>query len=246
MASSRFPDKPLVPIMGLPMVEHVRRRAMLAKGIDEVVVATCDQVIMDAVLEAGGMAILTSDQHERATERVAEAMRSLTGDVVVVVQGDEPLLHPDDLQLVIQPFKERQDLSAVCLLSPLDGAEDVTNPNIVKAACDQEEFVMFFTRAEIPYPQKPGTGPVFRETGIRAFWADFLQTYIDLPETPLEHIESVDMLRLLEHGYRVIGAVTQNRTIGVDHEADVGMVEDVLKTDPVQRALLERILVENS
>lgn len=240
MASSRFPDKPLAPILGLPMIEHVRRRAELAEGIDEVVVATCDEVIMDLVVGAGGKAIMTADTHERATERVAEAVRSLEADVVVVVQGDEPLLNPADLQLVVAPFFERDDLNVVCMLSPLEES-DYTNPSIVKAACDLSGYVMFYTRAAIPYPQKPGSGPVYRETGIRAFRADFLQVYIDMPETPLERIESVDMLRLLEHGHRVYGAITHNTTVGVDHESDVVKVEAAIKEDPVHKAIWDRI-----
>jgi len=241
MASSRFPNKPLVHILGLPMVEHVRRRALLARGVDEVVVATCDQAIVDVVTQAGGKAVMTSDKHERSTERVAEAMHSLTGDVVVVVQGDEPLLLPEDLWLVAAPFLDRDDLTSVSLLSPLEGEADYTNPNIVKAACDQHGHILFFSRAPIPYFQRPGSCPIYRETGLRAFRADFLQTYVDLPETPFERVESVDMLRLLEHGYKILGVPTEYTTIGVDHDYDVPKVEHILRTDSVQRALYEQI-----
>lgn len=245
MASSRFPGKPLANIFGLPMIEHVRRRALLADGVDEVVVATCDQAIMDVVTQAGGKAVMTSDKHERATERVAEAMLSLTGDVVVVAQGDEPLLFPEALQNVAAPFFEYDDLTCVSLLSPLEGEADYSNPNIVKAACGQRGHVLFLSRAPIPYFQRHGSCPIYRETGIRAFRADFLPTYVNLPETPFERVESVDMMRLLEHGYKILGVPTDYETIGVDHPEDVGKVEHILYSDSVQRALHERIVKGN-
>ena len=244
MASSRYPGKPLAMILDLPMIEHVRRRALLAEGIDEVMVATCDQVIMGVVTEAGGKAVMTADTHERSTERVAEAMQSLTGDIVVVVQGDEPLLLPEAIRQVATPLLDRDDLTCVSLLSPLESEADCANPDIVKAACDQRGYILFFSRAPIPYFQRPGACPVYRETGIRAFRADFLQTYIALSETPFERVESVDMLRLLEHGYRVLGVPTEYATVGVDHAEDVPRIEHILKTDPVQQQLYRRITRE--
>jgi 3-deoxy-manno-octulosonate cytidylyltransferase (CMP-KDO synthetase) len=241
MASTRFPSKPLVEIAGLPMIEHVRRRALLAEGIDDVVVATCDEEIAAVVNAAGGKSVLTADTHERSTERVAEAMESLEGEVVVVAQGDEPLLLPSDLELVASPFREQEGVESVTLLSPLEGKEDFANPNIVKAVCDQRGRVMLYSRAPIPYFQKEGEGPVYRETGIRAFQADFLQTYVNLPETPFERIEAVDMMRLREHGHQVIGVVTDGVTLGVDHPEEVDRIERELRDDPLQRKLHEAI-----
>lgn len=241
MASSRYPGKPLAMIAGLPMIEHVRRRAMLAKGIDEVVVATCDRQIAEVVEKAGGRAIMTADTHERSTERVAEAMRSLTGDVVVVAQGDEPLLLPSDLELVAAPFGQRPEVNSVSLLSILEGQADLSNPNIVKAVCDRQGYIMLYSRAPIPYFQKQGPCPVYRETGIRAFRADCLQTYVSLPETPFEKVEAVDMMRLREHGYQVLGVVTAGVTLGVDRPAEVERIEEELRKDSRQRDLYERI-----
>ena len=242
MASSRFPGKPLVDILELPMIEHVRRRALLAEGIDEVVVATCDREIAEAVEAAGGKAAMTADTHERSTERVAEAMESLSGDVVVVAQGDEPLMLPSDLQLVADPFRSAPELESVSLLSPLEGEADLTNPNIVKAAVDQSGYIMFYSRGPIPYFQKTGSCPIYRETGIRAFSAEFLPVYIALPETPFEQVEAVDMMRLREHGHQVLGVPTDGVTLGVDHAEEVDKILQVLKTDPAQRALYERTL----
>lgn len=243
MASTRFPGKPLVRILNLPMVEHVRRRALLAKGVDDVIVATCDEAILAVAAQYGGKAVMTADTHERASERAAEAMTHFTADVVAVAQGDEPTLLPADVERVIAPLLERDDIECVSLLSSLESDADYTNPNIVKAACDQRGQIMFFSRAPIPHYQKKGVScPIYRETGIRAFRADFLQTYWKLPPTPFERAESVDMMRVLEHGYRILGVPVAHPTMGVDHAGDVPLVEHVLQTDPAQRDLHERVL----
>ena len=241
MASSRFPGKPLAKIQDIPMVEHIRRRALLADSVADVVVATCDQEIVDVVRAAGGKAVMTSNKHERASERVAEAMDGLSGDIVVVLQGDEPLVLPEVVEVVTAPFYEQEDLVCVSLISPLESEADFSNPNIVKAACDQQGYILYFSRAPIPYFQQPGSPPIFRETGIRAFRADFLQIYSSLPETPFERVESVDMMRLLEHGHKIFGVATDYVTIGVDHPQDVEIVENILKTDPIQKSIHREI-----
>jgi 3-deoxy-manno-octulosonate cytidylyltransferase (CMP-KDO synthetase) len=241
MASSRFPGKPLVPLLGIPMVEHVRRRAALEEaGVDEVIVATCDVSIRDAVLAAGGRAIMTADTHERCTDRIEEAARGLAADVVVMVQGDEPLLLPEAVGQIAAPLI--RDPSVVCtnLLSPLESAEDRNNPDIVKAACAVNGDILFLSRAPIPLFRSTVEVPVFRQTGIMAFRADLLRRYASLPETPLERAESVDMLRLLEHGIPIRGVRVDYRTVGVDRPEDVSSVERLLRDDRRQWELFER------
>jgi 3-deoxy-manno-octulosonate cytidylyltransferase (CMP-KDO synthetase) len=241
MASSRYPGKPLVPILGLPLVEHVRRRACLVPGVDSVVVATCDTEILDAVKRAGGRAVMTKDTHERCTDRVEEAMQSLTGDIVAMVQGDEPLLVPDAVSMVVQPLLDDPSLDVVNLLSTLESAADYANPNIVKAVCNLAGDVIFLTRAPVPFFREQVKVPVYRQTGIMAFRAPFLPRFSALAPTPLERAESVDMMRAIEHGIRIRGVVADYVTLGVDRPTDVALVEDVLRSDPVQRALLESI-----
>lgn len=241
MASSRFPGKPLVPLLGLSMIEHVRRRASLREaGADEVIVATCDGSIRDAVSAAGGTAVMTADTHERCTERIEEAARSVEAGIVVMVQGDEPLLLPDAVRQIAAPLVD--DPSVVCtnLLSPLESEADRGNPDIVKAACALNGDVMYFSRAPIPMFRSRVDVPVFRQTGIMAFRMDLLRRYATLSETPLERAESVDMFRLLEHGYRIRGVQVGYRTVGVDRPEDVPMVERLLREDPAQKVLLER------
>ena len=242
MASSRYPGKPLELILGLPLVEHVRRRALLAQSVDCVAVATCDESIKDAVEAYGGCAVMTRDTHERCTDRVEEAMQELSGEICVMVQGDEPLLVPEAIAQVVQPLLDDPGLEVVNLLSPLQSPDDYANPNIVKAACDRRGNVIYLTRAPIPHFKQPLSVPVYRQTGIMGFRAAFLPRFSALPETALEKAESVDMLRLLEHGIRLGGVVAGYTTLGIDRPCDVELVESVLRKDPAQRALFERIL----
>ena len=241
LASSRFPGKPLVAISGVPLVEHVRRRALLSPAVDDAIVATCDTEIMETVIGAGGHAVLTSDRHERCTTRVEEAMHHFEADVVIIVQGDEPLIRPDMLDLAARPLLEHAGIDCVNVLSPIVGDGDLADTSIVKAAVDQKGFILFYSRAPIPVYQKPGLCPIYRQTGIIAFRLAFLREYTTMPETPFERVESIDMLRVLEHGRRVAGVVTQHVSIGVDYPRDVKRVEKILAGDPDQRAIHDRI-----
>jgi 3-deoxy-manno-octulosonate cytidylyltransferase (CMP-KDO synthetase) len=241
MASSRFPGKPLVPLLGIPMVEHVRRRAALREGgVDDVIVATCDVSIRDAVTAAGGHAVMTADTHERCTDRIEEAARGLDAGIIVMVQGDEPLLLPEAVRQIAAPLVA--DPSVVCtnLLSPLESEDDRRNPDIVKAACARSGDVMYFSRAPIPLFRSRVDVPVYRQTGIMAFRSDLLTRYSTLPETPLERAESVDMFRLIEHGIPIRGVVVDYRTVGVDRPEDVPAIERLLQNDPRQRELFAR------
>jgi 3-deoxy-manno-octulosonate cytidylyltransferase (CMP-KDO synthetase) len=206
-----------------------------------VAVATCDRVIKDLVEAAGGRAVMTKDTHARCTDRVEEAMQHLAGEIVAMVQGDEPLLMPGAVARVVQPLLEDPGLDVVNLLSPLESAQDYGNPNIVKAVCDLRGNVIYLTRAPVPCFREQRAVPVFRQTGIMAFRATFLPRFSALPATPLERAESVDMLRVLEHGIRIAGVVADYVTLGVDRPGDVGLIEFVLQSDPAQRALFEQI-----
>jgi len=241
MASSRYPGKPLVSILGLPLIEHVRRRALLADVAGLVVVATCDIDIKDAVEKAGGKAIMTKDTHERCTDRIEEAMESLPGDIVVMVQGDEPLLMPGAISAVVAPLLADPTLPIVNLLSPLESADDHANPNIVKAACNLKGEVIFFSRSSIPYFREKRTVPVYRQTGIMAFRKKALTQFSALPETALERAESVDMLRAIEHGIRIAGVVVNYVTIGVDRPSDVALIETTIANDTIQHDLFQKI-----
>ena len=232
MASTRFPGKPLALIAGLPMVEHVRRRVLLCPLVNDAVVATCDREIIEATEKLGGRAVMTANTHERCTDRVAEAAVNETADIIVNVQGDEPLLSPDMLEAVIRPMLDNPALPCTNLISAIPD-EEGENPNLVKVTFDREMHALYFSREAIPSRKKAGNLPVqrYKQLGIIAFRRDFLTTYTQLAPTPLEAIESVDMQRLLEHGYRIKLVPVTSNSIGVDTPQDLAKATELMKAD---------------
>lgn len=240
MASTRFPGKPLAPILGLPMIEHVRRRVALCDWLDGVIVATCDEAIRRVVERAGGRVIMTGSAHERCTDRIAEAAARVTADIVINVQGDEPLILPRMLEAVAEPLLNDPSLPASNLAVEIEGPKEFSDPNAPKLVANLAGDILYISREPIPSRSKAGTDAYgkLKQLGIIAFRSDFLQAFTRLPPTPLEQIESVDMLRAVEHGYRVRVVVTKGRMIGVDRPGDVERVERALADD----ALLPRYL----
>ncbi len=242
MAASRFPGKPLAKILDLPMIEHVRRRALLCEALDDVYVATCDRAIFDAVASYGGKPIMTKDTHLRCTDRVEEAVAGLSADIVVILQGDEPLFDAMTIEGLAAPF--HKDPSVVCanLLTPITQKEDLHDVDIVKALLDRKGHVLYFSRAPVPHFRTARPCPVFRQTGLSAFTVDFLKIFSRLEPTPLEITESVDFLRILEHRYPILGIIHEGRCVGVDRPDDVGTVEAILRNDAGQQRIYQEIL----
>lgn len=241
MAASRFPGKPLAPILGLPMIEHVRRRVALSEVVDEVVVATCDEAIREVVEAAGGRAVMTRADHERCTDRIAEAAEHVACDVAIIVQGDEPLFMPAILADLVAPFAQDTRTEVTNLLSVIPDREDLAKVDVVKAVLDESGHVLYFSRAPIPHFRVEASAPLYRQTGVSAFSRDFLMRYPTLAPTALEIVESVDFLRIVGHGHRIRGIVFEDRTVGVDRPGDVAEVEAILRADPAQAALFARI-----
>jgi 3-deoxy-manno-octulosonate cytidylyltransferase (CMP-KDO synthetase) len=233
MASTRFPGKPLADIMGLPMIEHVRRRVALSPLIQEVVVATCDQEIFAAVTAHGGQAVMTAPTHERCTDRVAEAAAFLQADIIVNVQGDEPLVQPDMFAPLLAPLQAEPELPCTNLMAEISSDEEFTNPDVVKTVCDLQGNALYFSREPIPSVRKAAEQALqkFKQLGIIAFRREFLHTFTNLAPTPLEAVESVDMLRAVEHGYQVRMVVTPFQVVGVDTPADLERARALMKTD---------------
>lgn len=236
MASSRFPDKPLAKINGMPMLGHVYKRAKLCSALDDVYVATCDNEIKDYIESIDGKVVMTKYSHERASDRSAEAMFTIektTGkpvDMVVMIQGDEPILYPDTLEALIEVMLKDDSLNIVNVISPLKTKEEQEDPNEVKVVCDLNGNALYFSREPIPSIKKGGKGfTVYKQIGIILFKRDFLAKFINLEPTPLEKIESVDMLRVLEHGYKVKTLLSQYETYGVDTIEDLKKVERLMK-----------------
>jgi 3-deoxy-manno-octulosonate cytidylyltransferase (CMP-KDO synthetase) len=233
MAASRFPGKPLAPLAGRPMIEHVYRRAMRSRHLAEVYLATCDREIYEAVEKFGGRAIMTADTHVRCTDRVAEAAQSLTADVVVNIQGDEPLIHPSAIDLLCEASLASPELPCVNLANVITAEADFRNPNQIKTVCDRNGNALYMSRQPIPTTKAWGTTRVLRQLGMIAFRRDFLGTFWTLSPTPLEQAESIDMLRAIEHGYTVRMVVSEFESFGVDTPEDLRAAERRLAGDSV-------------
>jgi len=238
MASSRFPGKPLANICGIPMLGHVYFRSKMAKVLDEVYVATCDEEIKEYIESIGGKAIMTSDKHERASDRAAEALLKIekeTGqrkDIVVMIQGDEPMVVPEMLNLAVQPMLEDESVLVVNLMAPIRTLKEYEDPNEVKVVVDNNNFALYFSREPIPSRKKGAVGiPMLKQVCIIPFRRDFLIEFSRLEPTPLEKIESIDMLRILEHGYKVKMVLTRFETYSVDTPEDLRFVEEQMKND---------------
>ncbi len=237
MGSSRFPGKPLAPILGKPMIEHVYRRVALCKQLDTTVIATCDEEIRQAAEAFGAPVIMTSDQHERASDRVAEAAIELQADVIVMVQGDEPLIYPDMIEAAVAPFQGDIEAGCVNLSRRIDTLEEYQNPDTIKVVTDLRNNALYMTRAPIPTLTETGLADTIalKQVCVIVFTRSELELYTRLAPTPLECFESVDMLRLLEHGRTVHMVPTERDTIAVDHPNDVLRVEALLQNDALSK-----------
>ena len=235
MGSSRFPGKPLARILGRPMVEHVYHRVAMCKSLDAVYVATCDDEIFQATEAFGGKAIMTSDRHQRASDRVAEATEHLDAEIVVLVQGDEPMTAPEMIDAAVGPMLADPEIQCVNLTKRIETEEEFRNPNTIKVVMDRNRDAIYFSREPIPTSRTLGfdSTPVFKQVCIIPFRRDCLATYASLEPTPLEKAESIDMMRLLEHGYRVRMVETGYTSHAVDTPQELDMVESIMRGDPL-------------
>jgi len=235
MGSSRFPGKPLAPILGRPMLEHVFKRTALCEKLDATYIATCDEEILEAAQAFGAPVIMTSSRHERASDRIAEAAEQLDADVIVMVQGDEPMIYPDMIDTAVNPFATDETITCLNLSHELNSLDEYNNPNTIKVVCDTSDNAMYMTRAPIPTLANTGIADsrVLKQVCIIVFTDAELKRYVALDPTPLEELESIDMLRLMEHGHKVRMIPTDRDTQAVDCMDDLIKVEALLKDDPL-------------
>ena len=237
MGSTRFPGKPIVDICGLTMIEHVWRRVRMCKKISEVYIITCDLEIKDAAEAFGAKVVMTSPKHSRCTDRAAEAAQKLVKsgkkfDILLNIQGDEPLLNPKTLDLLIRPFLEEKKIAAVNMIESLKGEAEISSKNNVKTVFDQNNFALYFSRQPIP------TGAVaehYKQLGIYGLTRKAILQYAEMKETPLEIAESDDMLRFLENGIPVKVVISPYKTKGVDTPADCEDVCRLMVADAIFR-----------
>ena len=237
MGSSRFPGKPLTPILGRSMLEHVYRRTAMCEKLQAVYVATCDSEIAQAVQGFGGQRMMTSPLHERASDRVAEAAQSLDAEIVVMIQGDEPMTVPAMIDQAVAPMLEDPQVQCVNLVKRIESEEEYLDPNTIKAVMDNKGNALYFSREPIPTRRILGLDriPLFKQVCIIPFRRDALLAYSKLKPTPLEQAESIDMLRFLEHGQQVRLVETEFETHAVDTPEDSIKVENLMRHDPLTR-----------
>jgi len=233
--STRFPGKSLALIRNKPMIQWVYERTKQSALVERVIVATDDLRIRDAVLSFGGEAIMTSATHATGTDRIAEAARTLSCDLIVNVQGDEPLIRPEMIDEAIAPLAADPSLVMGTLATPITDRSEAFDQNVVKVVVDGKGFALYFSRAPIPWDrdsragktsfnEMPFTGPAFKHVGLYVYRRDFLLAFASLPPTQLEDIEKLEQLRALEHGHRIRVVTTAHQSFGVDMPEDLGKI----------------------
>ena len=212
------------------MIEHVYRRVSAAPIVSEVIVATDDLRIATRVHDFGGKVRLTKATHETGTDRLAEIAASLECDVVVNVQGDEPLIDPRAIAELVAPFATDRSIQMTTLYRRINDPAELGNPNVTKVVIDRGGFAMYFSRAPIPYLRDPRGGwpPLYRHIGLYAYRRSTLMVLASLEPTPLERAESLEQLRALEHGIRIKAVETRYESFGVDTPEDLEQVRRLL------------------
>ncbi len=233
-ASTRLEGKPLKDICGHTMIEWVYKRAKLS-NLDEVVVATDDERIYKEVERFGGKAVLTSKEHENGTSRIAEVCTKYEEyDVIVNVQGDEPLIEPEMINSIIDSFKEDSTISMSTLKYKIDTMEEIENPNYVKVVTDKKGYALYFSRSVIPFPRKLDIQNYYKHVGIYGYRRDFVIEYAKMEPTPLELSESLEQLRALENGYRIKVMETPYKIIGVDTQEELEKVREYIEENGIK------------
>lgn len=245
MGSSRFPGKPLADIHGMPMVGHVAKRTAMCPDLSGVWVATCDDEIREYCENAGLQCVMTGRHHQRCSTRTAEALLEIekrTGskaDIVVMAQGDEPMVTPEMISEALRPMLADPSVRVVNLMAEMRSVEEFEDPNEVKVVVDENGDALYFSREPIPSRKKGAqSAPMRKQVCVIPFRRDYLLKFNEMPETPLEIIESVDMLRILEHGGKVRMAPTEYRTFSVDTPADLEHVRALMAEDTLMKKYL--------
>lgn len=240
-ASTRFEGKALADIMGKPMVCRVYEQTAQAQLVSEVIVATDDERIASAVIAFGGRAIMTAHDHETGTDRLAEVAASLDSDIIVNVQGDEPLIDPEMIDEAIRPLVDDSSIMMGTLKCRIRNLHDFLSPNVVKVVTDKDGFALYFSRSPIPnFRDKwndlkdeaftSGKLVCYKHVGLYVYRREFLIRYAQMPPTYLELSEKLEQLRILENGYRIKVAETSFESIGVDTPGDLGKVLERLSS----------------
>ncbi len=226
--STRLPGKPLADIAGKPMIQHVYEQAAKAKRPEAVIVATDSELVEEAVKKFGGKAVMTSPEHPSGTDRIAEvALMYPDIDVIINVQGDEPMIPPEIIDRLADAFEEEIDMATMKVVMK---EEDYDNPAAVKVVTDENGYALYFSRSLIPHPRnRPEWLKIYKHVGIYAYRRSFLLKYAALSPTPLEQVEGLEQLRVLENGYKIKVLESDFQGIGVDTPEDLKAVNKLMK-----------------
>lgn len=234
-ASTRLPGKPLADIAGKPMVVRVYNQVVHSKLATDVIVAVDDERVLEAVHTHGGKAMMTSPEHPTGTDRLAEvALEYPDVDVVINVQGDEPLIEPELIDRLAQCFIDDPKVDMATVKTPL-APEDIDNPSNVKVITDQQNFAIYFSRSVIPYKRNTMDLPIYKHIGIYGYRRNFLLQYAAMDPTPLEEAESLEQLRAIENGYKIKVIDTPSQFVGVDTPEDLEKVRAIFEARLQQR-----------
>jgi len=248
MESGRFPNKPMANILGMPMIGHCYFRTRMCEIFDDVYIATCNDEIKKYAESIGAKVVMTKNTHERAMDRTAEAVmniESLTGnkvDIVVQMQGDEPMVTKEVLDLSIEKMINDESINLMNLVQPITNQEDLNNPDILKVVTNLRGDMLYYSRSLIPYDTKKYNSdiPYLKTIGIHLFRKNFLFEFLKMEQTPLEIIESTDMLRVLENGLPISTYKIEIPMWSVDTARDLKFVEDKMSNDPVVKNYVKK------
>lgn len=239
MGSTRYPGKPMATLLDMPMIGHVYRRVSMNDQLALTAVATCDEEIAEYIRSIDGRVIMTGAHHERASDRCAEALDIIERadgvryDIVVMVQGDEPMVHPEMISQAIGPMLYDPSIMITNLIGQIRDQSEFEDRNCIKVVCDRKGDALYFSREPIPTRSKIGAVSMNKQICVIPFRRDFLVEYTRMAPTPLEIAESVDMMRVLENGLNVRMVPTSYETQSVDTPADLARVEECMRNDPL-------------
>lgn len=226
--STRFPGKPLADIAGKPMVQHVYEKCLSSALLDEVLVATDDKRIFDIVSDFGGNAVMTSKKHRSGTDRIAEAVKNIKCDIVVNIQGDEPVISPLNINKAIEPLIQNKNVNAATLCIKISDNKEISNPNIVKVAIDKNNNALYFSRSVIPFNRDNSNTDHYKHIGLYVYRKDYLMKLIKIKPSKLELTEKLEQLRILESGGSIRVVKTKIDSFSVDSPADLRKIRKLI------------------
>ena len=236
LQSSRLPEKALADIGGLPMVVHVFKRARMAKSLDEVYVATDSQQIFNVVTEHGGKAVMTSDKHKTGTDRIAEVAAGLDAEIIVNIQGDEPLLDPAHIDQVVAPLQKEKEVMIAVLVTPYTKKNSASD---IKAVLDLQDNILYCSRHDLPSDARTPVEVMWKMAFIVPFRRSFLLQYAAWAQTPLERIEFNEYLRVLEHGHKIRAVKVDQARISVDTPEDLAEIRRLFEHDALKEKYMK-------